>query len=46
MLQNRWTCLQNWFVRILFCIDQDSDNTSSDQSAVQRGDPEMCRIMF
>ena len=26
-------------------IDQDSDNTSSDQSAVQRGDPEMCTKM-
>ena len=26
-------------------IDQDSDNTTSDQSAVQRGDPEMCTKM-
>ena len=26
-------------------IDQDSDNTNSDQSAVQRGDPEMCTKM-
>ena len=44
-VNNGGSRVENWIEDVASSLDQDSNNSDNDQSAVQRGDPEMCAKM-